>query len=84
MLTDVISACILREKNIKIGEFLRSHFNTEDGRENNIFDILYYFKKGKKTLKCKTRSALYGEDAVTDLNVLKVACEVSCWRFLAG
>ena len=35
-------------------------------------------------MKCKTRSALYAEDAITDLNVLKVASEVSCWRFLAG
>ena len=35
-------------------------------------------------MKCKTRSALYVEDAITDLNVLKVASEVSCWRFPAG
>ena len=27
---------------IKTGEFLWNHFNTEDGRENNIFDILCF------------------------------------------
>ena len=27
----------------------------------------------QKEMKCKTRFTLYGEDAVTDLNVLKVA-----------
>ena len=84
-MTDVISACIFRKK-IKIGEFLWSHFNTEDGRENNIFDTLCFTisRKVKKKNECKTRSALYAEDAITDLNVLKVASEVSCWRFLAG
>lgn len=45
------------EKNIKIGEFLWSHFNTEDGRENNIFDTLCFTisRKVKSQLKCKEK-----------------------------
>ena len=63
----------LGKKNIKIGEFLRSYFNTEDGRENNIFDILYYFKKGKKHWSAKQ-----------DLHCMeKMLWQIwTCWKWL--
>ena len=40
---------ILKRKLIKIGEFLGSHFNIEDGWKKRHFQhiMLYYFKKGK-------------------------------------
>ena len=63
-MTAVISTCIL--KNIKIGEFLHSHFNIEDGRKYTTFTA-YYFKKDKNTTETKKQfCAVYGEGAVTD------------------
>ena len=49
--------------------FLWNPFNTEDGRENNIFDILCFTisRKVKSQLKCKEKiCAVYGHGAVTD------------------
>ena len=44
--------------------------------------MLYYFKKGENTTEeQKMICAVYGESAVTDRNVSKVVCEVSCQRF---
>ena len=40
IVTAVLSACI--QKNIKIGEILCSHFNTEDGRKYPTL-LVYYF-----------------------------------------
>ena len=43
--------CAFFKKLIKIGEFLYSHFNIEDGRKYATFSVimLYYFVKGKNT-----------------------------------
>ena len=48
IVTTVISACIFKKKNIKIGEFLCSHFNIEDGRKYATFSAhyAYYFQEG--------------------------------------
>ena len=62
-----MSACI-KKKNIKIGEFLCSHFNTEDERKKQNFwhIMLYYFKKGKSATETQKKiCAVYGEGAVT-------------------
>ena len=67
-MTAVISACILK-KLIKIGEFLHSHFNIEDGRKKQHFwhIMLSYFQKGKNTTETlKKIGAVYGEGTVTD------------------
>ena len=47
----------LKKKNIKIGEFLCSHFNTENGRKYATFLAyhVFYFKKGKNTTETKKR-----------------------------
>ena len=64
-MTAVISACILK-KDIKIGEFLCSHFNIEDGRKKATFSA-FYFKKGKNATETQKKiCALYGKGAVTD------------------
>ena len=57
------------KKDIKIGEFLCSHFKTEDGNKKQHFRhiMLYYFKKGKNTTETQKKiCAVYGEGAVTD------------------
>ena len=56
-MTAVISACIKKKKNTKIGEFLRRHFNIEDGRKKQHFwhIMLYYFKKGKNTTETQKK-----------------------------
>ena len=56
------------KKDIKIGEFLRNHFNIEDGRKKHFRHItLYYFKKGKNATEMhKKICALYGQGAVAD------------------
>ena len=53
---------------IKIGEFLYSHFNIEDGRKQYFWHImLYYFKKAKNSTEMQKQiCAVYGEGAVTD------------------
>ena len=58
------------KKNIKIGEFLCRHFNTEDGRKYATFwhVILYYFKKVKNATETHTHTKIctvYGEGAET-------------------
>ena len=52
----------------KIGEFLYSHFNIEDGRKNNIFGISCFIisRRVKTKLKHKKICTVYGESAVTD------------------
>ena len=41
---------------MKIGEFLCSHFNIEDGRKYTFQDtMLYYFKKGKNTTEIQKK-----------------------------
>ena len=66
-MTAIISACI--EKIIKVGEFLCSYFNIEDGRKSNIFSILCYIisRKVKAQLKCKEIiCVVHGEGTATD------------------
>ena len=54
------------KKYIKIGEFLCSYLNTEDGRKKATFSA-YYFKKGKNATETQKKiCAVYGEGAVTD------------------
>ena len=50
------------------GEFLCSHFNTEDGRKYTFWHIMiYYFKKGKNATEMQKQiCAVYRESAVTD------------------
>ena len=58
-----------KKRLIKIGEFLCSHFNIEDGRKKQHFQhiMLYYFKKGKNTTETQKKIfTVYGEGAVTD------------------
>ena len=55
------------KNDIKIGEFLCSHFNIEDGRKKQHFPhiMLYYFKKGKNATEMNKKvCAVYGEGAV--------------------
>ena len=56
------------EKYIKIGEFLCSQYNVEDGRKYATFQhiMLYYFKKGKNATETQKIFAVCGEGAVTD------------------
>ena len=83
MVTAVISVYIFKNI-IKIGEFLCSHFNTEDGRKKQHFRhiMLYYFKKGKNTTETQKKKkvcAVYGEGAVTDRT-----CQKWFAKFRAG
>ena len=57
------------KKPTKIGEFLCSYFNTEDGKKYATFwrIMLYYFKKGKNASEIQKKiCAVYGEGAMTD------------------
>ena len=70
------------KKLIKIGEFLWSHFNIEDGSSMQHFQhvMLYYFKKGKNAAELqRTICAVYREGAVTDW-----LCQKWCAKFCAG
>ena len=70
------------KKDVKIGEFLCSHFNIEDGRKKQHFRyiMLYYFKKGKNATEThKKICAVYGEGAVTDRT-----CQKLFAKFRAG
>ena len=55
-------------KLIKTGEFLRSHFDNEDGKKYTFQRImLYYFNKGKNATKMQKKiCAVCREGAVTD------------------
>ena len=67
-MTAVISACI-KKNLIKIGEFLRSHFNIEEEEETPHFRsiMLCYFQKDKNANETQKKvCAVYGEGAVTD------------------
>ena len=70
---------------IKIGEFLCSHFNTEDGRKKQHFQhiMLYYFKKGKSATEMQKKiCAVYGEGAVTDQTCQKWFVKFHAVNFL--
>ena len=57
------------KKDIKIGEFLCSHFNIEMEEKKQHFRhiMLYYFKKSKNATQMQKKiCAVYGEVAVTD------------------
>ena len=58
------------KRRIKIGEFLCSHFNIEDGRKKATFlayYALFFFKKGENATETRKRiCAVYGEGAMTD------------------
>ena len=72
------------KKLIKIGEFLCSHFNTEDEKNTQHFQhiTLYYFKKGKKCNQNAKKDLCSVWRRCPDLlNVSKVVCEVS-WYYL--
>ena len=55
------------KKVIKIGDFLCSHFNIEDGRKYATFSAYYasLFQKSKNETQNKI-CAVYGEGALTD------------------
>ena len=91
--TAVISACIKKKTNIKIGEFLCSHFNIEDGRKKYIFRIvcLIISRKEKMQLKCKNikRSAQCMEMVLWLTECIKsgfcsFVLEISCWMIFHG
>ena len=70
------------KKNIKIGEFLCSHFSIEDGRKYStcLAYVLYYFKKGKNPTETqKYICAGSGEGAVIDRT-----CQKWFVKFCAG
>ena len=79
-MTAVIFSVHLK-KDIKIGEFLCSHFNIEMEEKQHFWHImLYYFKKGKNTIEAQKKiCAVYGEDAVTDRT-----CQKWFAKFCAG
>ena len=75
--------CALK-KLTKIGEFLCSHFNIEDGRKYTTFSAYdaYYFKKGTKCNQNAKKDLCSVWRRCPDLlNVSKVVCEVS-WYYL--
>ena len=70
------------KKEIKIGEFLCSHFNTEDGRKKGTFSgsyALLFQERSKPTKTHKKICAVYGEGAVTDRT-----CQKWFAKFCAG
>ena len=80
-MTAVISLCILK-KDIKIGEFLCSHFNIEDGRKKATSSAYYalLFQEGKNTTEMQTKiCAVYGEGVLTDRT-----CQKCFMKFRAG
>ena len=71
---------------IKIGEFLCSHFNSEDGRKTATFLAYYallFQERLKSSLNAKKKKkkicAVYGEGAVTDQ-----MCQKWFAKFCAG
>ena len=62
-MTAVISACI--KKIIKIGEFLCSHFNIEDGRKYVTFLTYYALLSQESNWNAKKICSVYGDSAVT-------------------
>ena len=69
-------------KNIKIGEFLCSHFNIEDERKYATFLACsgYYFKKSKNATEMQKKiCAVYREGSVTDRT-----CQKWFAKFCAG
>ena len=56
------------KKLIKIGEFLCSHFNIEDGRKYITFSAYYVLlvQESKNATEMQKDLSIYGEGAVTD------------------
>ena len=69
------------KKDIKISEFLCSHFNIEGRRKKQHFwhIMLYYFKKGKNATEMQKICAVCGEGYVTDQ-----ICQKWFVKFCAG
>ena len=70
------------KEDIKIGEFLCSHFNIEMEEKKQQFwhIMLYYFKKGENATETQKKiCAVYGEGAVTDRT-----CQKWFVKFRAG
>ena len=69
IVTTIISA-EFKERNIKIGELLRRHFNNDGRKKSSVFSILCFFfisRKLKTPLKHRKKMcALSKEDAVAD------------------
>ena len=81
-MTAVISVCI--KKNIKISEFLCSHFNIEDGRKYATFLTHYalLFQEKHATETQKKIFAVYGEGAVIDQTCQKWFAKFPAGDFL--
>ena len=76
--------CTLKKKLVKTGEFLCSHFNIKDGIKHNIFSILCFNFSRKTQLRRTKKLVQCVEKVLWQIEHVKVVCEVSCWRFLAG
>ena len=84
MLWQLSYQCAFFKKIIKNGEFLCSHFNNEDGKIHNIFDILCFIisRKVKRQLKHKIKDVCSVWRGCCDWqNVSTVVCEVPCGDF---
>ena len=70
------------KKNIKIGEFLCSHFNTEDGRKYATLSAYMssYSRKVKMQQKCKKTFVQCMEKIQCLIKCVKAVCEVSKFR----
>ena len=74
----------LKKKDIRIGEFLCSHFNTEDGRKKATFSAYYallFQERWKRNWNAKKIYAVYGEGAVTDWTCQKWFAKFRVWDF---
>ena len=55
----------------------------EENKRHFQHVMFYCFKQGKDATEIQVKiCAVYEEGAMTDLNMLKVVCEVLCWSFL--
>ena len=61
------------KKLTKIGDFLCSHFNTEDGKKRNIFGLICFIisRKVNTSESQKQIFAIHVEGAMTDRTCLK-------------
>ena len=83
MVTAVTPACI--KKNIKIGEFLCSHFDIEDGSKYATFltyNALLFQERYKYKWNPQKTCAVYGEGAVADWMCQKWFAELRAGDFL--
>ena len=68
---------------IKIGKYLYSHLNNEDGRKTTFLAYYALLFQERYTVEIKKKVwAVYGEGTVTDLS--EMVCKVPCWRSLTG